>query len=397
MEKMNIKENTLNKNFKEPRLRFREFNEPWRIGNFSTLFSYISTNSLSWNNLNYEHGLLRNLHYGIIHSNTNEILSSTILPFINDDLIPKKYTNAIFGDLFLADTSEDRKACGKGIEIKDLHNQDVIGGLHTIHIRDKNSLFVPFFKALFTRSNTYHKFAYKYSEGIKVFSLKPSLFKFLDFYYPEKVEQQKIVDLFIQINNKITLIEQKYKALKKYKKGMIDWWFNKKKECSQLKDVVKPISSHLLTHQIANNNGVYPVYDATGGIYKHVDFFNNEYNAIAIIKYGSGCGRTFMIHGEHSVLGTMTELIPVNEDDLYYIYSYTESANFKKICKKYIEIGTTPNLYYSDYSQAKLYYPKNKKCFSQCTQTFIELEKQLKLKLLLLYKLKKYLLKNLFI
>ena len=161
-------------------------------------------------------GSLRNLHYGIIHSNTNEILSAVNLPLINNCSVPKKYTRAIPGDLFLADTSEDRKDCGKGIEINGLSNHEVAGGLHTIHIRDKRSLFVPFYKAFFTRSNTFHKFAYKYSEGIKVFSLKPSLFKYLDFYYPEKLEQQKIVDLFEYINTKIALVEQKIETLKKY-------------------------------------------------------------------------------------------------------------------------------------------------------------------------------------
>ncbi len=161
------------------------------------------------------------MHYGIIHSNTNEIISTAVIPFINNCSIPKKYTIAIPGDLFLADTSEDRKDCGKGIEIDGLNNHKVVGGLHTIHIRDKKSLFVPFYKALFTRSSTFHKFAYKYSEGIKVFSLKPSLFKFLDFYYPEKLEQQKIVDLFVDIDTKIALVEQKIETLKKYKEGLI--------------------------------------------------------------------------------------------------------------------------------------------------------------------------------
>ena len=161
------------------------------------------------------------MHYGIIHSNTNEILSAVSLPFINNCFVPKKYIKAIPGDLFLADTSEDRKDCGKGIEINGLTNHAVVGGLHTMHIRDKHSLFVPFYKALFTRSNTFHKFAYKYSEGIKVFSLKPSLFKYLDFYYPEKLEQQKIVDLFEYIDTKIALLEKKIEALKKYRKGLI--------------------------------------------------------------------------------------------------------------------------------------------------------------------------------
>ena len=342
-------------------------------------------------------GSLRNLHYGIIHSNTNEILLAVNLPFINNCSIPKKYTKAIPGDLFLADTSEDRKDCGKGIEINGLSNHEVVGGLHTIHIRDKQSLFVPFYKALFTRSNAFHKFAYKYSEGVKVFSLKPSLFKYLDFYYPEKLEQQKIVDLFEYIDTKIALLEQKIEALKKYRKGIINSWFENIGKTVKLCELVKQQTSQLLTHQIKDNIGTYPVYDATGNIYKSIDFYANANDSIAIIKYGSGCGRTFIARNKHCVLGTMSELIPLNHSDLTYIFAFTESTKFKKACKKYIEVGTTPNLYYSDYSTELVYYPDERNNFVDLIDlirkkcVYLETEKE-KLNLL-----KRQLLKDMFI
>ena len=337
------------------------------------------------------------MHYGIIHSNTNEIISAPILPFINDHSIPKKYTTAIPGDLFLADTSEDRKDCGKGIEIDGLNNYEVVAGLHTIHMRDKRSLFVSFYKALFTRSNAFHKFAYQYSEGIKVFSLKPSLFKFFNFYYPEKLEQQKIVDLFRNIDAKISFVEQKIEALKKYRKGIINSWFKNVGKTVKLCELVKQQTSQLLTHQIKDNIGTYPVYDATGSIYKYVDFYANSNDSIAIIKYGSGCGRTFIAHNKHCVLGTMSEIIPLNHDDLTYIFSFTESTKFKKICKKYIEVGTTPNLYYSDYSTELVYYPDKRDTFvklidlisKKCVHLEIEKEN--------LNLLKRQLLKDMFI
>ena len=210
------------------------------------------------------------MHYGIIHSNTNEILSAVSLPFINNCFVPKKYIKAIPGDLFLADTSEDRKDCGKGIEINGLTNHAVVGGLHTMHIRDKHSLFVPFYKALFTRSNTFHKFAYKYSEGIKVFSLKPSLFKYLDFYYPEKLEQQKIVDLFEYIDTKIALLEKKIEALKKYRKGL-------------LKIVCKHgcvcLLGEVLREEIHKTkiNNEHPIISSTSeGVFLQKDYFNHQ-------------------------------------------------------------------------------------------------------------------------
>ena len=108
--------------------------------------------------------------------------------------------------------------------------------------------------------------------------------------------------------------------------------------------------SQLLTKDIDKNTGVFPVYDASGKPYKYIDFYQQETDCISIIKYGSGCGRTFLTSGKHSVLGTMTELKPINVNPTF-IYAFTKSKIFKRTVKKYTEIGTTPNLYFSDYSK----------------------------------------------
>ena len=125
-----------------------------------------------------------------------------------------------------------------------------------------------------------------------------------------------------------------------------------------------------------------------------VEIYNDS---IAIIKYGSSCGRAFIAKGKHSVLGTMTELIPNHDEDLLYLYAFTISNSFKSICKKYTEVGTTPNLYFSDYSKADVYYPSEKKTFINAIDRLLKLENNLKAKLEKLSKIKLYLLSNLFI
>lgn len=155
--------------------------------------------------------------------------------------------------------------------------------------------------------------------------------------------------------------------------------------------------SNLLTSHIANNDGVFPVYDASAGIYKNIDFYKNEYDSIAIIKYGSSCGRTFIAKDRHSVLGTMTELIPNKKEDLIYLFAFTTSNAFKSVCKKYTEVGTTPNLYYSDYSKAKVYYPNDRQTFIDAINNILNLENSLVNKLQEMNAIKSYLLSNLFI
>jgi len=55
-------------------------------------------------------------------------------------------------------------------------------------------------------------------------------------------------------------------------------------------------------------------------------------------------------------------MIPKDSSDIDFIYYYLLSNEFKRITKKYTEIGTTPNLYFSDYSIFSLsYFEKEKR------------------------------------
>ena len=346
----------LNKNNKVPKLRFKKFREDWVVVNFYSHFSYFSTNSLSWDELNYNSGDYLNLHYGIIHLNNSSLILSSSLPFINQDKLPKRFTLINEGDLILADTSEDRKDAAKGIEIINQSNVHILSGLHTIHLREKTPCTIPGFKTYYVASKSFRNFAKKYCEGIKVFSIKPSLLKYTHFAYPQnKNEQFKIVDFLNKIDDKKSMLEKKIDILKKYKKGLCNYLFiNDKNSDIHLYDLVENNPSQMLTKDIEKNVGIYPVYDAAGKVYKNIDFYQQANDSVTIIKYGSSCGRTFISKGYHSILGTMTDLIPLNKYDARFLYAYTLSNVFRRIVKKYTEIGTTPNLYYGDYSKATI-------------------------------------------
>ena len=121
----------------------------------------------------------------------------------------------------LADTSENKNDSGKPYEVINFKNIKLIGGLHTLHLRDKNKETVPFFKYFSFYARRYKLFTYKYSEGVKVYSLKSSLFKYFNFIYPKnKNEQIKIVDCLFKLDGKFDILKQKIKILKQYKKGL---------------------------------------------------------------------------------------------------------------------------------------------------------------------------------
>ncbi|MBP3713500.1 MAG: hypothetical protein J6I69_02915, partial [Bacilli bacterium] len=260
MPEINEKKEPLNKNNKVPKLRFKEFDEAWTICNFYDHFNTFSTNSLSWDQLNYEAGNIKNLHYGIIHSNSKNIVDSDQLPFINKGFVPKRHTLVEDGDLILADTSEDRIDSAKGIEISNSKNDKIVSGLHTLHLREKKKITVDGYKAYYVASDSFRHFARKYCEGIKVFSIKTSLLKYAHFAYPSnKMEQTKIVDFLNKIVVKQDLLQKKIDILKKYKKGLCNFMFEDAKNSDiHLYDLVENNPSQLLTKDIDKNVGPYP-------------------------------------------------------------------------------------------------------------------------------------------
>ena len=57
-----MKNNNENKILNVPNLRFPEFSEEWKKMKVSELLDFYSTNSLSWEQLDYNNGKIKNLH-----------------------------------------------------------------------------------------------------------------------------------------------------------------------------------------------------------------------------------------------------------------------------------------------------------------------------------------------
>ena len=85
----------------------------------------------------------------------------------------------------------------------------------------------------------------------------------------------------------------------------------------------------------------------------HISTYSFECDAVAIIKYGSSAGKVSFLTGKHSVLGTMAEMLPKKNINIKYIYYVLKCFNFKR----YIEISTTPNVYFEDYAEEIIQVP----------------------------------------
>ena len=260
------------------------------------------------------------MHYGIIHSNNSNLILSNSLPFINQDKLPKRFTLINEGDLILADTSEDRKDAAKGIEIINQSNVHILSGLHTIHLREKTPCTIFGFKTYYVASKSFRNFARKYCEGIKVFSIKPSLLKYTHFAYPQnKNEQFKIVDFLNKIDDKKSILEKKIDILKKYKKGLIKNLIKSSTKAMKLSQLITICEKTKLQSSYGKTSGKYKFFiNSSDEITKWSDdyIFDGEY----LILNTGGTAFTNYVNGKFSAMSDCLVVKPNSEHSINIYY-----------------------------------------------------------------------------
>jgi len=202
-------------------LRFSGFEDEWGNYKIADLFEYFATNSLSWEQLEYQEGNIYNLHYGLIHKAVSSMIDMEVceLPQIKNDITLKNYTLCKDGDIAFADASEDTKDVAKVVEFLNCNDKEVVCGLHTIHARDKLNLTVKGFKGYAFSSILFRHQIQQLAQGTKIFSISPKILNECYIKIPSNKEQLKIVNLLSLIDKKIE-IERKflsqYETQKKY-------------------------------------------------------------------------------------------------------------------------------------------------------------------------------------
>jgi len=214
-----------------PKLRFGEFDGEWEEKNYGDIYSFFTTNSLSRDKLNYDDGLVKNIHYGDIHTKFSTIfdIEKENVPFINSDVNLSKIKEESYcqeGDLVIADASEDYADIGKTIELKNLNNTELLAGLHTFLARpNKEEIFIGFMGYLL-QSWKIRKQMMTIAQGTKVLSLSTKRVAQINLDLPQKQEQQEIATFLTSVDKKITILESKISNLEKYKKGLMQKIFS---------------------------------------------------------------------------------------------------------------------------------------------------------------------------
>ena len=170
-------------------------NPSWEKVYLRSFMQFYSTNSLSWEQLSYSNGNVRNLHYGLIHGFQTSMIDSTRLPRILPNYLPKQDTMCQDGDVAFADASEDTNEIGKAIELSNTIDVKTVCGLHTIHGRDIKQSTILGFKGFAFNSRYFHDQVRRLAQGTKVYSITANNLSSCYVYIPDMIKQKNVVRL----------------------------------------------------------------------------------------------------------------------------------------------------------------------------------------------------------
>ena len=194
-------------------------NPSWEKVYLRSFMQFYLTNSLSWEQLSYSNGNVRNLHYGLIHGFQTSMIDSTLLPRILPNYLPKQYTVCQDGDVAFADASEDTNEIGKAIEFSNTIDVKTVCGLHTIHGRDIKQNTILGFKGFVFNSRYFHDQVRRLAQGTKVYSITAKNLSSCYVYIPNMIKQENVVRLLNAYEENLSLnrtLLNKYEIQKQY-------------------------------------------------------------------------------------------------------------------------------------------------------------------------------------
>ena len=216
-----------------PKLRFPEFrvDTTWLAPQLADLYGFKRTTTLSRDNLNYEFGTIRNIHYGDIHTKFKPLfrLENEHVPYVNLDVAPDGFDDDAFceeGDIVLADASEDLDDVGKAIEVVSLNGERVVAGTHTILATRRGSVPVVGFGGQLFQSTAVRTGIKREAQGAKVYGISANRISAIPVPVPPtEAEQQKIADCLGSLDDLIAAEGRKLEALRQHKQGLMQQLF----------------------------------------------------------------------------------------------------------------------------------------------------------------------------
>ena len=365
-----------------PHLRFPEFSEEWEICKVSELLDFYSTNSLSWEQLEYGTKAMMNLHYGLIHVGLPTMVDLTRdnLPNIKEDNMPKNFELCKEGDVAFADASEDTNEVAKPIEFFDLAGKNIVCGLHTIHGRDNKNKTVIGFKGYAFSSSAFHNQIRRIAQGTKIYSISTKNFSECFIGIPSKVEQTKIATLLRLIDERIATQTKIIEKLESLIKGLNDSLYKRYDDSIRTTFAKLGYSYSGLSGKSAEDFGTGKPFITYLNVYSNNVVNENDYQYVRIgegekqnvVQYGDvlftlssetpeevGIGTVYLGHDEVYLNSFCFGIHIVNEKQAYppYLSYYVSSTPFRKFIYPFAQGSTRFNLCKADFERASITLP----------------------------------------
>lgn len=349
-------------------MRFPEFSEEWEIYKVSELLDFYSTNSLSWEQLEYGTKAIMNLHYGLIHVGLPTMVDLTRdnLPNIKEDNMPKNFELCKEGDVAFADASEDTNEVAKPIEFFDLAGKNIVCGLHTIHGRDNKNKTVIGFKGYAFSSSAFHNQIRRIAQGTKIYSISTKNFSECFIGIPSKVEQTKIATLLRLIDERIATQNKIIEDLKKLKSAIIDYAINSLDtdfaKFGSLYETAGEGGTPTTSNASFYDNGKIPFVKIDDLKQKYLTENKDFITELGLQKSsawlvptrsilfsnGATIGEititTYPVCTKQGILG----IVPKSNIDVEFLYYFMSSTYFKKAISRIVTEGTMKTAYLKD-------------------------------------------------
>ena len=412
-------------------MRFPGFEGEWETMRLGYVMDFKVTNSFSRENLNYETGNIKNIHYGDIHTKFQTLfdIKKEIVPYINEEISLNKISEDCYcqeGDIVFADASEDLNDVGKSIEIVNLNGEKLLSGLHTLLARPDKQYFHKGFNGFLFKSKNVRYQIQKESQGSKVLSINVGRISKIKLSFPSKTEQGKITSL-------ISLVEKRiYKSMKiienlKLQKNIIvkkifsqglqlkninensfpKWIEKKLGDITEIVNKRNKNNEKLPVYSINNKLGFVPQNEQFEGIdsdergydinlYKIINKNTFAYNPARINVGSIGYSNNL----ENIIISSLYVCFKSKQEiNDAFLFQYLKTDMFNKEVLKNVEGGVRDYLFYENFSRIRVNIPtlEEQNKIAQILSSFDE-KINLEIDLISQYELqKKYLLSNLFV
>lgn len=197
-----------------------EIPEDWEVKTYGEVFTFLSTSTNSRADLS-EGGDFGYVHYGDIHTEWNNKLdlNKERLPRISKNIVSSAFV--MDGDLIMADASEDYEGIGKTVEVFNVGDKQLVAGLHTFLLRDKEKVLADGFRG-YLHSIPAVKCSFdRLATGMKVYGISKKNLSSVCIPVPSLEEQTAIATILSDMDAETQALEQRLGKTRQIKQGIM--------------------------------------------------------------------------------------------------------------------------------------------------------------------------------